>query len=76
MSQEELDGDHAHLACQINNTSKILPTGSPASFSLHPAIELVASNPSDQQESDMSKRYQQLQNLLLRLVPTKSAENC
>jgi hypothetical protein len=58
MSQEELDGDHAHLACQINNTSKILPTGSPATFSLHPAIELAASNPSDQQESETSKHKQ------------------
>ena len=76
MSQEKLDSDHAHLACQINNTAKILPTGLPASFSSHPAIELAASNPSDQQESDTSKRYQQLQNLLLRLVPTKSTKNC
>jgi len=58
MSQEELDGDHAYLACQINNTSKILPSGSPASFSSHPAIKLPASNPSDQQESETSKRNQ------------------
>ena len=65
MSQEELDGDHAHFAGQIDTISNLLPIRSP------PIIDLTGSTSSDAQESECNKI---LQSLAIRPVPNQTSQ--